>query len=137
MTVISSKQLDAQMGRTIDPASIPKHEGATKGAMQAVVPNQTDHIEVSKGHGQRGSAIYNANEIPQKGFYGSSTVISVNDAPPLEEGLEPAPIPVPKDPSQQLVVPKPKAVAPAIEMHPLRQQSAIELLARMGLKPKP
>ncbi len=139
MVIINSKDLDAQMGRSIDPASIPKHDGASQGAMQAIIPNRTDHIEVSKGHGQRGTAIYNANEIPAKGFYGSSTVISVNDAPPLEEGLEPKPAPVPGMPEdmQKLVVAKPVTPKSATTALPVaRQLSAAELLARMGMKPK-
>ncbi len=127
MTVISSKDLDAQMGKSIDPNSVPKHDGATKGVMQGQITNPSDDVVTDKGHGQRGSAIYNPNEIPQKGFYGSSTVISVNDAPPLDTGLEPKrpPMPaLPPAPQQQVQQPK-------------RPATAVEILARMGLKPKP
>ncbi len=139
MAIISSKDLDAQMGRTIDPNSVPRHDGGTKGAMQAFVPNQSDHIEVQQGHGSRGAPVYEASEIPQRGFYGSDTIISVNDAPPLEAGLEPKPTPIPGQ-AAQLVPPKPKVAAPPVvqqPQRPQRQSTAVEVLARMGLKPKP
>jgi hypothetical protein len=115
MTIVNASQVDTAMGQYVDPRSVPKHIGGSRGAMEENFVAQSDKQIVDQGAGRRGAAEINPNELPDRRFYGSATVISVNDAPPLEPAHEPPP-----------QVP----VAPA----PTEPRSVAELLARMGLK---
>ncbi len=95
MTIIDQKELDRRMSQTIDPNSVPKHDGGDLGAMQGVIARGSEDISTERGAGKRGAAVYALNEVgPQ--MSGSATVISVNDAPPLPAKMDPAkPAPAP------------------------------------------
>jgi len=130
MPIISAKDLDTQMGRGVDPASVQQTAGGSQGAMEARFQTQGGIVEQPAGHGQRGTLVYDPSELPGgKGFYGSGTVISVNDAPPLDAVLEPERMPAPEMPAA-LVAQAPAQAAPA------RPRSAADILAQYGLKPK-
>jgi hypothetical protein len=115
MTIVNASQVDKAMGRFIDPKSVPTHIGGSRGAMEENFVAQSATRITDQGTGKRGAAEYDPNELPDSRFYGSATVISVNDAPPLEAAHEPPP--------QAPVVPA-----------PTEPRSVAELLARMGLK---
>jgi hypothetical protein len=128
MPVIKATELDAQMRQKLDAKAIADaRAGGTQGAMQSHFLPQGEVVEQQAGHGQRGTAVYAGDELPQRGFFGSSTVISVNDAPPLDAGLEPKPVPVPPAPSL--------APAPA-DAAPQGKPSAADILRQFGLAPK-
>ena len=124
MGVISAKDLDAQMRSGVRAADIPTHVGGTQGAMQPLfLPQAGDAPLIEQGHGKRGTPVYTDQELPQQGFYGSGTVVVVNDAPPLP--------PMPAPPAAE-VPPVPAAALPPVPA------STIAALARMGLhKAKP
>lgn len=95
MTIVNMRDVDGQMGRTIDPRSIPKHDGATQGAMEANFVAQSDTQVQDRGGGRTGAAVFDARDVGQEGYFGSGTIISLNEAPPLEAKMEP---PLPKVP---------------------------------------
>ncbi len=127
MTLINSKDLDAQMGRHIDPNSVPKHDGTGTGHMEAVIQRGSDQVITEQGGGKRGAAVYNAEEVGGQDFFGSKTIISVNDAPPLPTQMDPLKLPVVPQ------MPKPAAAPPVA----VRARTPAELLAQMGLGKKP
>jgi hypothetical protein len=156
MTIISSKDLDAQMSRQIDPNSVPKHIGGDQGVMQGVINRGTDAQEIHQGAGRDGAAVYNESEVGGQFFYGSKTIISVNDAPPLPDKFEPKPA-APKPVVAAFKAATPGALSPAL-MSALARRSAqpvaapapapapapsitpasLDMIKRMGLlKPKP
>lgn len=123
MTIINANDLDAQMGRHIDPNSVPKHDGTGTGHMEAIIQRGSEQVSHEQGAGRFGAPMYDANEVGGQDFFGSKTIISVNDAPPLPTQMDPI-----KKPVTLPVVPPMPAAAPA------RPMTAAELLARMGLK---
>jgi hypothetical protein len=128
MTIISAKDVDQQMGTKIDPNSVPTHNGGDQGVMQGRFLPQSESVVVESGYGRRGAAVVSGGEVPQQGFYGSGTVISLNEAPPLSDKLEPK-RPVPLMPGQ---APAPAATtAPAVPIPPPASTTAA--LARLGL----
>lgn len=115
MGIVNASDLDAAMGKTIKPQEVPKHTGGDQGAMQARFLASSDHIEQQQGYGRRGAAVYGADEVPERGFYGSGTIISLNEQPPLPEELAPqveraapmpAPVPAPAAPMQRQRTPQ-------------------------------
>ncbi len=126
MTIVNSNELDAQMGRHIDPNSVPKHDGGDVGHMQGVIARGSEHIIVEQGGGKRGAAVYDAQEVGKQDFYGSQTIISVNDAPPLPQQMDPI-----KKPITLPVVPMPVQAPAAAAKQPM---TSAQLLAMMGLK---
>ena len=133
MPVISSKDLDKQMSQGVDLASVSqRHPGATEGAMEAMIRPRGGEVEGDALRNLRGTPVYDPSEIPGRGFYGSSTVISVNDAPPLDVGLEPKKMPIP---GQEVAVDAQPAPVPAPA--PTRALTAVEMMAKFGLKAKP
>jgi hypothetical protein len=128
MTIISAKDVDQQMGTKIDPNSVPKHNGGDHGVMQGRFLPQSESVVTESGYGRRGTEVVSGGEVPQQGFYGSGTVVSLNEAPPLAEKLEPK-RPVPPMPGQ---APAPAAsAAPAAPIPPPASTTAA--LARLGL----
>lgn len=126
MTVVSAKDIDAQMGKGVDPNSLPTHTGGSHGAMQARFLAQAEHVDLPAGYGQRGASEANVRELPDANHYGSGTVISLSEAPPLLDKMEP------KRPD---VMPMP-GPAPATTPVPVAQ-TAQQVIAKMGLfKPK-
>lgn len=115
MGIIKASDLDKAMATGIDPHSIPQHNGGAQGVMQGQFVPQSDTVQMDQGHGRRGAAVYDGSELPQTGFYGSGTVISVNDAPPIEAEHEPKPAVVVAD----------------------KPRSAADILASLGLKKAP
>jgi hypothetical protein len=88
MTVINSRDLDERMGRGVDPGRVPVHTGGSQGAMEGNFVAQSDRVEVQQGHGARGSLVYDARELHPTGYYGG-TIVSVSDAPPVEQAMDP------------------------------------------------
>lgn len=125
MTIINVNDLDAQMGRHIDPNSVPKHDGTGTGHMEAVIQRGSEQVTQEQGAGRFGAPMYAEQEVGGQDFFGSKTIISVSDAPPLPTQMDPIKKPV------TLPVMPPMSAAPAIPTRPL---TAAELLARMGLK---
>ena len=111
MTILTEADLNRRMGMTIDPNSIPRHDGGDLGCMEGVIQRGSDTRVDAQGNGRRGAAVYSADELGDPRFFGSATVITVSDQPPLPAELAPA---------------KP---APA----PTKPRSPQELLAMMGL----
>jgi hypothetical protein len=135
MTIISAKDVDQQMGTTIDPNSVPKHNGGDQGVMQGRFLPQSESVVVESGYGRRGTEVVSSGEVPQQGFYGSGTVISLNEAPPLSDKLEPK-RPVPLMPGQDLTpAPLPgSAIVPLPPPAPIPPPaSTVAALARLGL----
>lgn len=127
MTIINAKDLDQQMGRTIDPNSVPRHNGADQGVLQEI-----DQAIVERGGGRRGAAVFSEREVGEQ-FVGSKTVISVNDAPPIPEQMDPRAQAAKKVAAVAPPMPPPAAAAPVAQ----RPRSPQEVLAAMGLaKPK-
>lgn len=89
MTIINMRDLDAQMGRTIDPNSVPKHDGASQVSMEANFVAQSDTRVIDQGAGRFGASIMEGHEVSERGYFGSKKVISLNEAPPLETKHEP------------------------------------------------
>ncbi len=125
MTIINAKDLDDQMGRHIDPNSVPKHDGTGTGHMQAIVQRGSEQVTQEQGAGRYGAPMFTEEEVGKQDFFGSQTIISVNDAPPLPQQMDPLKKPMPLP-----VVPVMPA-APPVAARPL---TAAELLARMGLR---
>ncbi len=135
--IIDIKDLDAQMGRHIDPNSVPKHDGGDIGHMQAVIQRGSEQIIVEQGGGKFGAAVMSEQEVGKQDFYGSQTIISVNDAPPIPEQMDPLKkMPMPAMPT--LVVPQAPApvlrpVAPVPVPGAKKVMTTAELLKSMGL----
>ncbi len=135
MTIINAKDLDQRMGRTIDPNSVPKHDGSGSGHMEANVAAGSESLSVEQGAGRRGAAIFDEREVGQE-HAGSTTIIRLNEAQPLEAKQDPrlqqvaAKLP-PAAPVAKAPIPVPASIlAP-------RPRTAAELLAQMGLGKKP
>ncbi len=128
MTLINSKDLDDQMGRHIDPNSVPKHDGTGTGHMQAIVQRGSEQVTQEQGAGRYGAPMFTEEEVGKQDFFGSQTIISVNDAPPLPTQMDPI-----KKPVTLPVVPPMPAAAPVAN----RPRTPAELLAQMGLGKKP
>lgn len=112
MTILTEAELQRRMGMTIDPNSIPRHDGGDLGYMEGVIQRGSDTRVVEQGKGRRGTEVYDAAELGDPRFYGSATVISVKDQPPLPEQMDP------------------KKVEPPA---PVKPRSPAELLAILGL----
>lgn len=91
MTEISSDDLDRQMGRQIDPNSVPTHIGGDHGAMEGVIERGSDMRIQEQGAGRYGVPVFNEHEVGGNDYYGSQTIISINEAPPLNPVMEPKP----------------------------------------------
>lgn len=133
MTIINTSDLDNQMGRHIDPNSVPKHDGTGTGHMQAIVQRGSEQVTQEQGAGRYGAPMFSESEVGKQDFFGSQTIISVNDAPPLMEQM---------DPLKKFVVPPmpvkvPVPVVAAKPAVPGKPRTAAELLASMGLGKKP
>lgn len=118
MGIVNARDLDAQMGRHIDPHSVPKHDGATHGVMEGNFLVQSDQIVTDQGHGRLGGDHVDRQQAAPDGFFGSKTVISLNEAPPLEAKLEPKNDPSAKalaEAQQKQAVP----VAPSLPVLPV------------------
>ena len=146
MTVLNSKDLDAQMGRYIDPNSVPRHNGGDSVHMQPVIARGSEHVTEEQGAGRYGAAMFSEQEVGGQDFFGSKTIISVSDAPPLMKEHDPVkkPITLPVVPMPLAMMPMPavpvvpvvKAVALVAKQAP-SVRSAAEMLAAMGLnKPR-
>lgn len=109
MAIVNMKDLDAQMGRTIDPNSVPKHDGGSQGAMEANFVAQSDTVIREAGAGRYGGQVFDSRELDRNDHYGSQTVISLNEAPPLLDKHEPPPPVIPVIPGLAPVVAKPPA----------------------------
>jgi len=105
MTIITQAELDKAMGAKVDAAELASRKvGGSQGAMEAQFVAQTDDVRLHHGAGNRGGAVYDGRELPPSNHYGSGTIISVNDAPPLHDVLEPEGkvAPGPSGPKQQM-----------------------------------
>jgi hypothetical protein len=153
MTIINTSDLDAQMGRHIDPNSIPRHNGGDQGVMQGVIQRGSDTQIQDRDQGRYGTEVFSEAEVGGNNHYGSRTIITLNEAPPLLDQRDPdvvvvptpampvsqaAPRPppflfpkAPPRPAQQ-APPAPTAVAPAAPA-PAPMPVSL-LLAQMGLK---
>ncbi len=89
MTIINVNDLDKRMGQQIDPNSVPRHDGGDQGVMEGIIERGTDARAVHQGTGHHGAAVFDEREVGDNMFFGSKTIISVNDAPPLPEKFEP------------------------------------------------
>lgn len=119
MTILTEAELKRRMGMTIDPNSVPRHDGGDLGCMEAKIEKGSDTRVVEKGHGRRGTAVFEPGELGEQGipgFYGSATVISVKDDRPIPETAKKAP--------------------PAPQVQSTVVRSPEELLAMMGLTKK-
>jgi hypothetical protein len=135
MTIINSKDLDAQMGRSVDPASVPTHNATGEGYMQPIVQRGSEQVSTEQGNGRRGAAVYGADEVGGQNFFGSKTIISVNDAPPLQAEHDPK---LAQAAKLAAVAPPMPAPTPApIAAAPQRPKTAQELIMLMGLGKKP
>ncbi len=110
MTVVRMSDIDAQMGRVIDPNSVPKHVGGSQGAMEPNFVAQSDQVIREAGAGRYGGQVFDARELERNDHFGSQTVISLNEAPPLEAKHEP---PAPSPPVIPVVAPAPVLTMPA------------------------
>ncbi len=89
MTVVRMSDVDAQMGRSIDPNSVPKHIGGSQGAMEANFVAQSETQLREQGAGRYGAEVYDSREVAPNNHFGSQKIISLNEAPPLEAKMEP------------------------------------------------
>lgn len=113
MAIVRASDIDAQMGRHIDPKSVPTHIGGSQGAMEANFVAQSDHQIIDRGYGQKGATVVEGRG-PRNDLFGSATIISVNDAPPLEAAHEPPPPKMPPMPEVPASRAQSSATAPAI-----------------------
>jgi hypothetical protein len=151
MTIVSVSDLDGQMGRHIDPNSIPRHDGADQGHMEAHIPRGPDNAVVERGEGRYGATIVDRESVGGGDrFYGSTTIISLKEQPPLMDKRDPdvvvvpppfAPKPVVKAPAFVFpkappeTAPAPVAAAPvAPKTVPMQTRTPDALLRQMGLK---
>lgn len=147
MTIISVRDLDNQMGRTIDPNSVPKHDGASLGSMEADIQRGPNNETVQQGAGRFGGTVVDRESVGGGDrFYGSTTIISLKEAPPLQDKHDPdvvvlqaAPIPVARPKAPPFIFPKvvakPPVAMPVAPPVPVRTPDA--LLRQMGLKKRP
>lgn len=120
MAVINSRDLDARMGQNVNPNSVPRFDGTGQGAMQAHIMAGSEQHHQGRQIAREGAMVYDASDLPGNDQYGT-TVISVNDAPPLLDQHDPVAIAAAAQararavPVQVLpkVVPKPLAQVPA------------------------
>ncbi len=91
MTEISQEELDRQMGRQIDPNSVPTHIGGDHGAMEGVIRRGSEHLIEEQGAGKYGVPVFNERDVGGNDFFGSQTIISISEAPPLNPVMEPKP----------------------------------------------
>lgn len=134
MTIINAKDLDQQMRKTIDPQSIPKHNGGDHGVMEDRFLPQSEHVETQQGHGRRGATEISAGEAPRPGYYGSQTVVSLSDL----EGVEQLPAGMePKPPGAPATNGTGSAPVPPPQQTVFRQRTAQEVIAQIGLSHKP
>lgn len=137
MTVIDSGELDRRMGRFIDANSIPTHNGADQGAMQRDIEVQSDHLTSHQQTDIKGTSVFDAKELPSNQRYGSTTVISIKDGPPLAKEMEPGrPRAVPV--GRPVLPPPPKPVhvsTPPRALHPLIQKAPVK--TTLALPPVP
>jgi hypothetical protein len=123
MTIINASDLDRDMGRHIDPNSVPKHDGADQGHMQAIIDHGTDmRLQSSQLGNKVGTEVFDPSQVGGDRFYGSATIISVNDAPPLMDQRDPdvvivKPMPVPAMPGRP-GAPMPAPSAPVSQIAP-------------------
>jgi hypothetical protein len=97
MAIISAEELKNRTGQSLDERAIAQaRPGGTKGVMRGHFMPQGEIVQQQAGKGKQGASVYASGELPQAGFFGSSTVISVNDSPPLDKGLEPKSVPIPE-----------------------------------------
>jgi hypothetical protein len=92
----------------VDPTTIPKHNGGDQGCMEARIRAGTDTRIAEAGYGRRGAPVFESNELGDARFYGSATVISLNEQPQL-----------------------PQEIAP-----PVKARTPEEILAMMAMEPK-
>lgn len=143
MTIISAKDLDRDMGRHIDPNSVPKHDGAGHGHMEAIIDHGTDLRMQSSQLGNRlGSEVLNGREVGGDRFYGSATIISVNDAPPLQDQHDPdviivKPMPAPPMPGVPVSHAAPRPPPFVFPKAPPRPAATTPMPASMAPTPVP
>lgn len=140
MAIISSKDLDRQMDQGVDLTKAPVRSrgGADEGAMEGVIQRGTDHRVQSSQATHRGAPVYSPDEVAPTGFYGSATVISVNESEMIDESSDPAmgrkgvpPVIILPPPAKAVVqaAPAPVAAAPQPKV-----ATTADLLAKMGLR---
>ena len=115
MPVINSRDLDARMGQSINPNSVPRYDGAEQGVMQGVIRAGSEQHHQGAQIAREGSAVFNARDLPG-GERGGTTIISVNEAPPLLNEHDPAAQAakaraVPVEVNKPLPPPKPQPMA--------------------------
>lgn len=125
MPVINSSDLDARMGQHVNPNTVPRFDGTGQGAMQAVIRAGSEQHHQGAHIAREGAAVYNARDLPggSVGERGGTTVISVNDAPPLLDQHDPAVIAAkaratPVQVNKPLPAPKPQPVAASAPVAP-------------------
>lgn len=136
MTEINSSDLDRQMGRQIDPSSVPTHIGGDQGAMEGVIQRGTDARLEEQGAGRYGVPIFNERDVGGNDFYGSSKIISISEAPPLNPAMEPKPAPPPK-PMIKAVLPGGMPASLAAVMGTIKPQVPAPVIAPTAGTPKP
>ena len=89
MGIVSARQLDHEKNVVVDIRSIPVHNGGSQGAMQARIDRGVDDQRLASQTAARGAPVYEEQELGQRGFYGSQTVISVKDLPAVDASMDP------------------------------------------------
>jgi hypothetical protein len=146
MVQISKAELDRRMGMVVDPNSIPRHDGADQGVMQGAIRRGSEVLIEEQGHGKRGTEVYDQRELNGNNYFGSQTVISLNEAPPLIEKQDPrlrekalAEEAAAKAAAKLAALAPPPPAAPVAQAPVAaapRPRSPEELLAAMGLGKK-
>jgi hypothetical protein len=138
MTIYNSGDIDKAMGKYIAPRDVPVHNGADEaqlGAFRGERDGNSDHVT---GHQQtdfKGSAVFNNTDLPSNERFGSTTVISINEAPPLEAKLDPKVQAQARAQARAVPVARPQAPAPPPKVHqPTPPRTTHALLNRIPVK---
>lgn len=138
MTIYNSDEIDKAMGRHIDPNSIPTHNGADEaqlGAFRGEHDGASDVVTNHQSTDFRGSAVFNHTDLPSNERFGSTTVISINEAPPLEAKLDPKVQAQARAQARAVPVMRPKAPpAPKPVHQPTPPRTVHPLLNRIPVK---
>ena len=138
MTIYNSGDIDKAMGRYIAPRDIPQHNGADEVNAQVHRGERDGNSDLVTGHQQtdfKGSAVFNNTDLPSNERFGSTTVISINEAPPLDVKLDPKIQAQARAQAQAVPVMRPKPPpAPKPVHQPTAPRTVHPLLNRIPVK---
>jgi hypothetical protein len=138
MTIVNSGDIDKAMGRYIDPRSVPMHNGADEVQAQGYRGDRDGASDLVTNHQStdlKGSAVFNHTELPSNERFGSTTVISINEAPPLDAKLDPKVQAQARAQARAVPVARPQAPpAPKPVHQPTPPRTAHALLHRIPVK---